>query len=206
MPLRTVIAWAQRLLLGAVGLIMLVLVLAVLPTQRRPLAGIAIGSGFDYTNLAAWGQSCEDAAPPSLLADCTFPLRGETLSLRLTYTDPMRNFWTGCAATYRGASVPCRFGINGVQYALFKPEDLGITPDERAGLARRHAVVNMPESRWFLILQGCAGATAVALALRFIRQEFRLVRLALGAVAGYCWYWVAISVLIVASSLLNVVD
>ena len=191
MDLRSIITWAQRLLLGAVGLIMLVLMLAVLPTQRPPLAGIAVGSGFEYTNLASWGLSCDDEAPPSLYANCTFPLRGETLSLRLTYTDPLRNFWTGCAATYRGASVRCTYGLGSRQYALFKPEDLGISPEERASLARRHAIVNLPESRWMLILQGGAAATAIALALRFVRQEFGLLRLAAGAIAGYCWYWMS---------------
>jgi hypothetical protein len=206
MALRSIITWAQRLLLGAVGLITLVLMLAILPTQRSPLAGIAVGSGFDYTYLAAWGLSCDDEAPPSLYANCTFPLRGETLTLRMKYTDPLRNFWTGCAATYRGVSVPCTYGLGRRQYALFKPEDLGISPDERASLARRHAIVNLPESRWMLILQGGAGATATVLALRFVRQEFGLLRLAVGAVAGYCWYWMAFVGLIIVSGILGLID
>lgn len=206
MALRSIITWAQRLLLGAVGLIMLVLILASLPTLRPPLAGIAVGSGFDYTNLAAWGTSCRDEPPPSLYANCTFPLRGETLSLRLKYTDPMRNFWTGCAATFRGSSVSCRYGYNGVQYALFDPADLGIAPEERASLARRHGVVNIRDSAWTLILQGCAGATAVALALRFVREKFGLLRLATGAIAGYCCYWVSFVSLILVLGWMNVID
>ena len=206
MALRSIITWVQRLLLGAVGLSMLVLMLAVLPTLRRPLAGIAVGSGFDYTNLAAWDLNCDDEAPPSLYANCTFPLRGETLSLRLKYTDPMRNFWIGCAATYRGASVPCSYGFDGLQYALFEPTDLGISPDARAELARRHAIVNIRNSSWMLILQVCAGATAVALALRFIRQKFGLLSLAVGAIAGYCWYWVSFIGLILVLGWLNVID
>jgi hypothetical protein len=206
MALRSIITWAERLLLGAVGLIMLVLMLAVLPTQRPPLAGIAVGSGFEYTNLAAWGASCDDEAPPSLYANCTFPLRGETLTLRLKYTDPMRNYWTGCAATYRGASVRCTYGFTGPQYALFNPADLGISLDERASLARRHAIINIPASRWMLILQGGAGTTATALALRFVRQEFGLLRLAVGAIAGYCWYWMAFIGLIIAFGSLGLID
>jgi len=186
---------------------MLVALWAAIPLLHEPLAGVALGNdGYSYTSVTSFQTDCANEPAPSLFFECTFPLEGESLHLRLKYTDPMRNYWTGCTATYQGATFRCQSSMQAPQFALIDPEAVGLSAERVAQLRRQHAIINLHEAQWMYVVQGGAWALALVAGLRTVRRELTPFSVAGGLTMAFFTYWVALVGLLIYFGTMQMLD
>jgi hypothetical protein len=200
------IRWATRLVVGGLMIVMVVALWAAIALLRQPLAGVALGSGYSYVYITSFGTDCTSEPEPSLFFDCTFPLEGEPLYLRLKYTDPMRDYWTGCTATYRGATFRCQSSMDSPQFVLLDPEAVGISVERVARLRREHLIFNQNEAFWMHLVQGGAGALALVAGLHMVRRKVTPLSVVGGLTTAFFTYWLALFGLIIYFAMMQVLD
>ncbi len=200
--------WATRLVLGGLATAMLVTLWGAIPLLREPLAGVALGSGHSYSYITSWRSDCTSEPAPSLFFDCTFPLEGQPLHLRLKYTDPMRNYWNGCTATYRGETFRCFSGMSviGPLFALIDPKDVGISAERVAQLRRENLINRLYALDWLRLIQGGAWALALVAGLHRLRREVTPFTVVGGLTMAFFTYWAALFSLFLYFSTLGVLD
>jgi len=198
--------WATRLVGGGLAAVMLVALWASITLIRQPLAGVALGSGHSYTYVTSLITDCSSEPAPSLFVDCTFPLEGELLRLRLRYTDPMRNYWIGCSATYRGATFRCRSSMDTPQFALIDPEVVGIGAERVAQLRRQHLIFNQNNAFWMRVVEGGAWALAIVAGLNVIRRQLSAFSVVGGLTVAFFAYWLALFSLVIYFGAIQVLD
>jgi len=190
-------------------LLMLVALWVAWPQMSQPLAGVALGSGYSYTYVTSFDSDCIAEPAPSLDFACTLPLEGEPLHLRLKYTDPMRNYWTGCTATYRGATFCCQSSMQSPQFALIAPEMVGISAERAAELRRQYFFINQhTDDIWLGVIVYGAGALALLAGLYTLRRKVKLTFFGVvsSLTTAFFIYWFSATSLYIYFATLHMLD
>lgn len=153
------------------------------------LAGIALGSGGDYTRVPRRSLDCARQVPNVPRESCHLTVDGAALTIEVEYYPP-RTQWgfRECRASYGEKAISCRAGnftVPGPPYAMIPGTTLDLPEGAVQALRRQHPLENLWEADWVRATKVMAYLLAAGAALvAFQAVESRLPLRAVAAAAS----------------------